>query len=212
MTEKGMLIVLSGPSGVGKGTVRQAMVEKYGEQFKYSISMTTRKPRAGEVDGVDYHFCTKDEFEAEIANGGMLEYAQYVDNYYGTPLRYVNQMREAGHDVLLEIEVRGAMQVRSKVSDGVFIFLTPPDLHILQNRIEKRGTDNDAMIHKRMLKAREEIKLMTNYDYAVVNDQVDAAVDRIEGIIASEHLRVGRVLDRYQNMLGVDRNDFLSTD
>lgn len=211
MTEKGMLIVLSGPSGVGKGTVRQAMVKKYGEQFKYSISMTTRQPRAGEVDGVDYHFCTKDEFEAEIANGGMLEYAQYVDNYYGTPLRYVNQMREAGHDVLLEIEVRGAMQVRSKVSDGVFIFLTPPDLHILQNRIEKRGTDNDAMIHKRMLKAREEIKLMTNYDYAVVNDQVDAAVDRIEGIIASEHLRVGRVLDRYQNMLGVDRNDFLST-
>ena len=122
MSDKGMLIVLSGPSGVGKGTVRQAMVNKYGQQFKYSISMTTRKPRPGEVDGVDYYFVSKAEFEEEIANGGMLEYAQYVDNYYGTPLKYVNQTLESGQDVLLEIEVNGAMQVRSKVSDGVFIF------------------------------------------------------------------------------------------
>ncbi|WP_261806846.1 guanylate kinase [Lapidilactobacillus luobeiensis] len=204
MSEKGMLIVLSGPSGVGKGTVRQAMVAKYGQQFKYSISMTTRQPRPGEVDGVDYYFRTREEFEAEIANGGMLEYAQYVGNYYGTPLRYVNQMLEQGQDVLLEIEVKGAMQVRSKVSDGVFIFLTPPDLHILQERIVKRGTDDMATIKRRMQTAREEINLMTNYDYAVVNDQVDLAVDRIERIIASEHLRVARVLDTYQSMLGED--------
>ncbi|WP_461218944.1 guanylate kinase [Lapidilactobacillus salsurivasis] len=204
MSEKGMLIVLSGPSGVGKGTVRQAMVAKYGQQFKYSISMTTRQPRPGEVDGVDYYFRTRDEFETEIANGGMLEYAQYVGNYYGTPLRYVNQTLEQGQDVLLEIEVKGAMQVRSKVSDGVFIFLTPPDLHILQERIVKRGTDDMATIKRRMQTAREEINLMTNYDYAVVNDQVELAVDRIEQIIASEHLRVARVLDTYQSMLGED--------
>ncbi|MFC6315989.1 guanylate kinase [Lapidilactobacillus achengensis] len=204
MSEKGMLIVLSGPSGVGKGTVRQAMVAKYGQQFKYSISMTTRQPRPGEVDGVDYYFRTRNEFETEIANGGMLEYAQYVGNYYGTPLRYVNQTLEQGQDVLLEIEVKGAMQVRSKVSDGVFIFLTPPDLHILQERIVKRGTDDMATIKRRMQTAREEINLMTNYDYAVVNDQVELAVDRIEQIIASEHLRVARVLDTYQSMLGED--------
>ncbi|KRM79690.1 gmk protein [Lapidilactobacillus dextrinicus DSM 20335] len=197
-----MLIVLSGPSGVGKGTVRQAMVNKYGQQFKYSISMTTRKPRPGEVDGVDYYFVSKAEFEEEIANGGMLEYAQYVDNYYGTPLKYVNQTLESGQDVLLEIEVNGAMQVRSKVSDGVFIFLAPPDLHELQDRIVKRGTDDTATIKKRMLQARQEINLMTNYDYVVVNDQVDSAVNRIEQIIASEHLRVARVLSTYQKMLG----------
>lgn len=202
MSDKGMLIVLSGPSGVGKGTVRQAMVNKYGQQFKYSISMTTRKPRPGEVDGVDYYFVSKAEFEEEIANGGMLEYAQYVDNYYGTPLKYVNQTLESGQDVLLEIEVNGAMQVRSKVSDGVFIFLAPPDLHELQDRIVKRGTDDTATIKKRMLQARQEINLMTNYDYVVVNDQVDLAVNRIEQIIASEHLRVARVLSTYQKMLG----------
>ena len=202
MSDKGMLIVLSGPSGVGKGTVRQAMVNKYGQQFKYSISMTTRKPRPGEVDGVDYYFVSKAEFEEEIANGGMLEYAQYVDNYYGTPLKYVNQTLESGQDVLLEIEVNGAMQVRSKVSDGVFIFLAPPDLHELQDRIVKRGTDYTATIKKRMLQARQEINLMTNYDYVVVNDQVDSAVNRIEQIIASEHLRVARVLSTYQKMLG----------
>lgn len=202
MSEKGMLIVLSGPSGVGKGTVRQAMVKKYGQQFKYSISMTTRQPRAREVNGVDYYFVSKDEFEHEIANGGMLEYAQYVDNYYGTPLKYVNQMLDNGQDVLLEIEVKGAMQVRSKVSNGVFIFLAPPDLHSLQQRIEKRGTDNSETIKKRMIKAREEINLMTNYDYVVVNDKVDLAVQRIEQIIASEHLRVARVLSSYQKMLG----------
>ncbi|WP_125605559.1 guanylate kinase [Lapidilactobacillus bayanensis] len=202
MSDKGMLIVLSGPSGVGKGTVRQAMVNKYGQQFKYSISMTTRKPRPSEVNGVDYYFVSKAEFEEEIANGGMLEYAQYVDNYYGTPLKYVNQTLESGQDVLLEIEVNGAMQVRSKVSDGVFIFLAPPDLHELQDRIVKRGTDNTETIKKRMLQARQEINLMTNYDYVVVNDKVDSAVKRIEQIIASEHLRVARVLGAYQKMLG----------
>ncbi len=127
MSKRGMLIVLSGPSGVGKGTIRKAIFEQDDNKFHYSISMTTRKKRPGEVDGKDYFFVSKDEFEKEIATGGMLEYARYVDNYYGTPLKYVNEMLDSGKDVFLEIEVRGgAMQVREKCTDGLFIFLTPP--------------------------------------------------------------------------------------
>ncbi|KRK72020.1 gmk protein [Latilactobacillus sakei subsp. sakei DSM 20017 = JCM 1157] len=197
-----MLIVLSGPSGVGKGTVRQAMLEDEFRDFHYSVSMTTRKPRPGEQDGVDYYFVSKEEFEQEIANDGMLEYAQYVDNYYGTPMKYVNQTLESGRDVLLEIEVQGAMQVREKCPDGVFIFLTPPDLLELRNRIQKRGTDDQATIDKRMQKAADEIRMMENYDYAVVNDEIPNAVQRIEKIIESEHLRVPRVIDQYKKMIG----------
>ena len=202
MSNRGMLIVLSGPSGVGKGTVRQAMLEDEFRDFHYSVSMTTRKPRPGEQDGVDYYFVSKEEFEQEIANDGMLEYAQYVDNYYGTPMKYVNQTLDSGRDVLLEIEVQGAMQVREKCPDGVFIFLTPPDLLELRNRIQKRGTDDQATIDKRMQKAADEIKMMENYDYAVVNDDIPNAVQRIEKIIESEHLRVPRVIDQYKKMIG----------
>ncbi|MCD2256216.1 guanylate kinase [Agrilactobacillus fermenti] len=202
MANRGMLIVLSGPSGVGKGTVRQAMLKDKPQDFKYSVSMTTRKMRPGEVDGVDYFFRTKAEFESEIANDGMLEFAKYVDNYYGTPLKYVNDTLAQGVDVFLEIEVNGAMQVREKCPDGVFIFLTPPDLMALRDRIVKRGTDDEATIAKRLNKAREEIKMMQNYDYAVVNDKVDLAVKRIEKIIESEHLRVPRVIDNYKKMIG----------
>lgn len=202
MSNRGMLIVLSGPSGVGKGTVRQAMLEDEFRDFHYSVSMTTRKPRPGEQDGVDYYFVSKEEFEQEIANDGMLEYAQYVDNYYGTPMKYVNQTLDSGRDVLLEIEVQGAMQVRDKCPDGVFIFLTPPDLLELRNRIQKRGTDDQATIDKRMQKAADEIKMMENYDYAVVNDEIPNAVQRIEKIIESEHLRVPRVIDQYKKMIG----------
>ncbi|MCI1985630.1 MAG: guanylate kinase [Lactobacillus sp.] len=201
MQERGMLIVLSGPSGVGKGTVRQAMLADDFRDFQYSVSMTTRKMRPGEVDGVDYYFRTKAEFESEIANGGMLEYAQYIGNYYGTPLKYVNRTLDSGRDVLLEIEVKGAMQVREKCPDGVFIFLTPPDLSELKHRLTGRGTDSEAVIEKRITQAAEEIAMMANYDYAVVNDKVDLAVKRIERIIESEHLRVPRVIDRYKTML-----------
>ncbi len=141
MSTRGMLIVLSGPSGVGKGTVRKAMLKKSSIRFDYSVSMTTRNMRPGEVDGVDYYFRTNEEFEEEIANDGMLEYAKYVDHYYGTPLKYVNEKLDAGIDVLLEIEVNGAMQVREKMPDGVFIFLTPPDLPSLRRRITHRGTE-----------------------------------------------------------------------
>ncbi|MGR3741651.1 guanylate kinase [Companilactobacillus sp. DQM5] len=199
---KGMLIVLSGPSGVGKGTVRKAMVKKSRIKFDYSISMTTRKMRPREREGVDYYFRSKEEFENEIKNGGMLEYAKYVDNYYGTPLKYVQQKLDAGRDVLLEIEVNGAMQVREKMPDGVFIFLTPPDLGSLRERISHRGTEDDATIDKRIEKARQEIELMSHYDYAVVNDEIPKAVRKIENIIRSEHLRVSRVYDSYKKAIG----------
>ena len=201
MTDRGLLIVLSGPSGVGKGTVRQAIFENDGTNFDYSISMTTRKKRVGETDGVDYFFRTKEEFETLIENGGLLEYAEYVGNYYGTPLAYVEETLASGKDVFLEIEVQGALQVREKMPEGVFIFLTPPDLVELKSRIIVRGTDEMAVIEERMEKAIEEIEMMRLYDYAVVNDQVENAVRNVKQIIESEHLRVSRVIHRYKKMI-----------
>lgn len=201
MLERGLLIVLSGPSGVGKGTVRKALFEKDDNQFEYSISMTTRNKREGEVEGVDYFFRSKEEFEQLISEGKMLEYAEYVGNYYGTPLDYVNKTLDEGKDVFLEIEVQGAMKVKEKMPDGVFIFLTPPDFSELKARIVNRGTDELAVIEKRMTKAKEEIEMMRHYDYAVVNDEVELAVQRIKKIIESEHYRVNHVIDRYENML-----------
>lgn len=202
MARRGMLIVLSGPSGVGKGTVRKAIFDQGGNDFQYSISMTTRKPRKGEVDGEDYYFVSKEEFEKNIKEGQMLEYAQYVDNYYGTPLKYVNQTLDSGRDVFLEIEVNGSRQVREKMPDGVFLFLTPPDLMELKQRIINRGTEDMDTINKRMEKAVDEIKTMRDYDYAVVNDKIENAVEEIKNIIKGEHLRVTRVYPEYQEMLG----------
>ena len=202
MAKRGMLIVLSGPSGIGKGTVRKEIFSQEGNKFDYSISMTTREKRPGEVDGKDYYFVTKEEFENEIANGGMLEYAQYVDNYYGTPLKYVNEMLDSGKDVFLEIEVKGAMQVRKKCPDGLFIFLTPPDLMELRQRLINRGTDDIAKINKRMKTAVEEIEMMQNYDYAVVNDEVPRAAEKIKTIIRAERWRVKRFLPDYKKQLG----------
>ena len=202
MSKRGMLIVLSGPSGVGKGTVRKALFSQPGNDFQYSVSMTTRQPRPGEVNGKDYFFVSKEEFEQHIREGQMLEYAKYVDNYYGTPLKYINDTLDEGKDVFLEIEVNGAMQVRSKCPDGVFIFLTPPDLMELRQRVIHRGTDSMEVINKRFHKAFGEIQMMQNYDYAVVNDQVDNAVTKIKDIIRSERLRVPRVMPDYLEMLG----------
>lgn len=201
MTERGLLIVLSGPSGVGKGTVRKAIFESNDNDFQYSISMTTRQMRPGEVDGVDYFFRSKEEFEELIAKGEMLEYAEYVGNYYGTPLSYVEETLAQGKDVFLEIEVQGAKQVKEKVPDGVFIFLTPPDLEELRSRIVGRGTDSIEVIDERMRVAKEEIEMMALYDYAVVNDEVPKAVKRIKEIIASEHFRVERVINKYRKMI-----------
>ncbi|HGK7230972.1 TPA: guanylate kinase [Streptococcus agalactiae] len=201
MSERGLLIVFSGPSGVGKGTVRQEIFSTPDHKFDYSVSMTTRPQRPGEVDGFDYFFRTREEFEALIKEGQMLEYAEYVGNYYGTPLSYVNETLDKGIDVFLEIEVQGALQVKSKVPDGVFIFLTPPDLEELEERLVGRGTDSPEVIAQRIERAKEEIALMREYDYAVVNDQVSLAAERVKRVIEAEHYRVDRVIGRYTNMV-----------
>ena len=200
MIKRGLLIVLSGPSGVGKGTVRAAIFSKGEQKFVYSISATTRLPRTGETDGVDYFFKTREEFEQMIQNKQLLEYAEYVGNYYGTPLEYVENTLAQGKDVFLEIDVQGAIQVRELMPDGVFIFLTPPDLNELESRIVNRGTDSDEVIAKRMKTAREELELMKYYDYSVVNDTVDSAVQKIEAIIQTEHLRIIRNLDTIEEL------------
>ena len=201
MSERGLLIVFSGPSGVGKGTVRQEIFSPPDHKFEYSVSMTTRAQRPGEVDGKDYFFRSREEFEELIRNGQMLEYAEYVGNYYGTPLTYVNETLDKGIDVFLEIEVQGALQVKKKVPDAVFIFLTPPDLNELQERLVGRGTDSEEVIAQRIERAREEIALMSEYDYAIVNDEVPLAAERVKRVIEAEHFRVDRVIGRYRNMI-----------
>lgn len=201
MSDRGLLIVFSGPSGVGKGTVRQEIFSTPDHKFEYSVSMTTRAQRPGEVDGKDYFFRSREEFEELIRNGQMLEYAEYVGNYYGTPLTYVNETLDKGIDVFLEIEVQGALQVKKKVPDAVFIFLTPPGLNELQERLVGRGTDSEEVIAKRIERAREEIALMSEYDYAIVNDEVPLAAERVKRVIEAEHFRVDRVIGRYRNMI-----------
>ena len=201
MSERGLLIVFSGPSGGGKGTVRQEIFSTPDHKFEYSVSMTTRAQRPGEVDGKDYFFRSREEFEELIRNGQMLEYAEYVGNYYGTPLTYVNETLDKGIDVFLEIEVQGALQVKKKVPDAVFIFLTPPDLNELQERLIGRGTDSEEVIAQRIERAREEIALMSEYDYAIVNDEVPLAAERVKRVIEAEHFRVDRVIGRYRNMI-----------
>lgn len=201
MSERGLLIVFSGPSGVGKGTVRQEIFSTPDHKFEYSVSMTTRAQRPGEVDGKDYFFRSREEFEELIRNGQMLEYAEYVGNYYGTPLTYVNETLDKGIDVFLEIEVQGALQVKKKFPDAVFIFLTPPDLNELQERLVGRGTDSEEVIAQRIERAREEIALMSEYDYAIVNDEVPLAAERVKRVIEAEHFRVDRVIGRYRNMI-----------
>ena len=196
---RGLLIVLSGPSGVGKGTVRAAVFANNQFQYVYSVSATTRAQRPGEVDGKDYYVVSREEFETMIQNEDLLEYAEYVGNYYGTPIQKIEENLAAGHDVFLEIEVQGAMKVKERMPEGIFIFLAPPNLEELESRITGRGTDAAHVIQERMATAKEEIELMQHYDYVVVNDQVQHAVDKINAIIQSEHLKVERVVDQIRH-------------
>jgi guanylate kinase len=202
--KRGLLIVLSGPSGVGKGTVRKELFTQPNTNYEYSVSMTTRSPREGEVDGEDYFFKSREEFEELIDQGKLLEYAEYVGNYYGTPLDYVNATLDAGRDVFLEIEVVGAAQVRELVPDGLFIFLAPPSLSALETRLIGRGTETADVIKSRVLKAREELELMNLYDYVVENDEVQNACERINAIVTAEHCRRERVEKIYIQMLEGD--------
>lgn len=199
--ERGLLIVLSGPSGVGKGTVRKELFSQPDTNYEYSISMTTRQPREGEIDGVDYFFKTREQFEELIEEGGLLEHAEFVGNYYGTPVAYVNETLDAGRDVFLEIEVQGAAQIREKAPDALFIFLAPPSISELRERLVGRGTETEDVIAKRIATANEEVEMMNLYDYVVENDEVQNACDRINAIIMAEHCRRERVEKRYLSML-----------
>ncbi len=198
--DNGLLLVLSGPSGVGKGTVCSALRQRM-KDIVYSVSVTTRAPRAGEVDGVNYFFRTKQEFERMIEQDELLEWAEYVGNYYGTPRRFVEETLASGRDVILEIEVQGAMQVKRKFPQGIFLFLAPPDLEELKNRIVGRGTENEEAVRKRMEAALAELELMNQYDYVVVNDEVGQACRRIEAIIIAEHLRKDRQIHKFRKWL-----------
>ena len=204
LTDKGVLIVLSGPSGVGKGTVRGAVFEESHHHLEYSVSMTTRKPRIGEIDGKDYFFVTHDEFKKRIKEGKFLEYAEFVGHFYGTPLDYVGQRLDEGVDVMLEIEVEGALQVKKVMPDACFIFVAPPSMEELRYRIVTRGTEDPARVEGRMKKAAVEIGLAHEYDYIVVNDTVEHAKNRIMSIIDAQHSRSERVLEGYgKKILGL---------
>ncbi len=179
---KGRLFVLSGPSGAGKGTVLKGAMPHCKNAF-LSVSATTRAPREGEINGISYHFITKDEFEAKIENNEMLEWASYCDNFYGTPKNKVEEMLQSGKDIILEIEMQGAMQVKQSGVDAKFIFVMPPDVETLEKRLRERGTESDDVIQKRMQKALEEIECKNEYDYIIVNDDLEKAVCKLIEII-----------------------------
>lgn len=188
---KGLLIVVSAPSGCGKGTILNEILKD--ESYYFSVSATTRAPRPGEIDGINYHFLTKDEFEKTIAKDGMLEYAKYCNNYYGTPKQSVYEMLEQGKNVVLEIEVQGAMQVMKTCREAVFIFICPPSISELERRLNKRGTESPEVIAKRVSEAEYELSFANKYNYNVVNDDLVDAVDDFKAIIRAEQLKVKKI-------------------
>ncbi|AEC00578.1 guanylate kinase [Selenomonas sputigena] len=187
---KGLLVVVSGPSGAGKGTICQALLEK--TPLAYSVSATTRKPRAGEVDGESYYFLSVEAFEKMIEKDELLEWAKVYDNYYGTPLKKVEEKLAAGEDILLEIDTQGAMKVREKFPEGVYVFILPPSLAELERRIRGRDTETEDVLQKRLAAAIDEIEAGKCYKYVVTNDEVDGAVDSVCAILAAERRLVAR--------------------
>ncbi len=194
LKRKGLLLVVSGPSGAGKGTICKELISK-NDDIKLSVSATTRKPRNGEVHGVNYFFIEKEKFEEMIDNGEFLEYAQIYDNFYGTPKAAIIECLENGQDVVLEIEMQGAKQIKEVYPEGVFIFVLPPSLEELKNRIVGRGTETKEEIEKRFSCAFEEINQIVNYDYFVVNKDVTKSVKEVESIILAEKNKVNRYKD-----------------
>ena len=191
MQKKGILIVVSGFSGAGKGTLMKALLKEY-DNYALSISATTRKPREGEVDGREYFFKTVEEFEKMIAKDELIESAKYVDNYYGTPRAYVEEQLAAGKDVILEIEIQGALKVKEKFPETLLLFVTPPNAKVLRERLVGRGTETMEVIESRMRRAAEEAEGMSKYDYLVINDDLDICVKEMHEIIVSEHNRTFR--------------------
>lgn len=198
---KGKLFVLSGPSGVGKGSICRELFKKI-DDVELSISMTTRDAREGEVHGVHYYFVSREEFEANIEAGGFLEYAQTFENYYGTPKAPVIEHLESGRDVLLEIDVKGGMQVKKAYPEAVLIFVLPPTLETLRERLHKRGSESEEKVNQRLSIAMEEMGYLPEYEYFVINDDLMEAVGVVEEIIDAEHHAVGRdvdeILERYK--------------
>jgi guanylate kinase len=191
MGEQGLLLIVSGPSGAGKGTVCGAILHK-NANISYSVSMTTRKPREGEVHGREYFFVSKEEFADMIKHDQLLEYAEVYGNYYGTPLRYVMEEMRKGRDILLEIEMEGARQVREKFPAAVFVFILPPSMEELSSRLKNRATDDEETISVRLNAAGKEIAQMTVYDYVVINDKIDETVNKLLSIISVEKMKVSR--------------------
>ena len=199
MDNQGVLAVISGFSGAGKGTLMRALLERY-DNYALSISATTRAPREGEVDGREYFFKTREEFEQMIEHDELVEYAQYVGNYYGTPKEYVFSNLKAGKDVLLEIEIQGALKVKEKFPDTLLMFVTPPSAEELKNRLVGRGTEEMSVIESRLSRAVEEAQGIEAYDYLIVNDKLDACVGEVHSIIRNEHFRVSRNLSAISDM------------
>lgn len=189
---KGILLVVSGFSGAGKGTLMKRLLQEYGDTYALSISATTRSPRPGEEDGREYFFKTKEEFKKMIAQEELIEYAKYVDNYYGTPRAYVQEMLEQSKDVILEIEMQGALKIKAKYPDTLLLFVTPPSAEELKRRLVGRGTETMDVIEARLAQAVEEAEFMHLYDYLVVNDDIDTCVQEMHSIIQGEHRRCSR--------------------
>lgn len=196
----GKLFIISGPSGAGKGTICKRLIED--TKVEISVSMTTRNPRPGEVDGVSYYFTTKEEFEKEIRRGGFLEHAEVYGNYYGTPKAKVLEKLAAGIDVLLEIDIQGALHVKNAYPNGIFIFILPPSMAELRKRITGRGSETEEAINLRLSQTLKEVSYIDKYDYCVVNGELEEAVSRVKAIVVAEHSRVSqnvyRLIEQYK--------------
>ena len=184
MRHKGILIVVSGFSGAGKGTLMKKLLETY-DNYALSVSMTTRSPREGESDGVEYFFSTKEVFEKEIESGGLIEYARYCDHYYGTPKAYVEEQLLLGKDVILEIEIQGALKIKNRFPEALLLFVTPPSIAELERRLTSRGTETKEVIKKRLLSAAEEAQGIDAYDFLVINDDLERCVQEIHEIVTA---------------------------
>ncbi len=205
MSDRGILLVISGFSGAGKGTVVNRLMEKY-DEYALSVSMTSRQPRPGDVEGVNYFFVTREKFEKTIAENGLLEYAEYCGNYYGTPRAFVEEQLSKGKNVILEIEIQGALKIKEKYKDTLLIFVVPPSAAELKNRLVKRGTETEEVINKRLRRAGEESEGIEQYDYVLVNDDLEECVETLHQVIsaASHSTRVqGELIERLRQELKV---------
>jgi len=201
MFNKGLLIVVSGPSGAGKGTICSAYLER-NPHAVLSVSVTTRKPRVGEKEGVNYFFRDKETFLKMVENGEFLEYAEVYGNYYGTPKKFVEEKLADGRDVILEIDIQGALQIKERFPEAVFVFIIPPSMEELKRRIVKRGTEDAETIYRRFQSAYEELNYISRYNYVIINDTVDSAVAKLEAIVLAEKCRVDRNKELYLELTG----------